>query len=104
MAEARFESSHQSSHDCSDWLEQPEAEFLGELPEAERSPDLQETPARGTFINVHTGEVRPFLANGPDTDDWAILSPDPTLSIDRAKELVAEGGYGDLLPEQVHFE
>jgi len=78
-------------------------EYLGQLEEAKISPDIEETPARGTFINVTTGQIMPFLSAGPDTDDWELLSPDPELSLEDACELVARGGYGNLTPDLVHL-
>lgn len=58
---------------------------------------------QGTFINIKTGEVRTYFANPPQTNNWRLLSPRLDITPQEARELVAQGGYGSLAPEQVHF-
>lgn len=66
-------------------------------------PGAKEGIQQGTFINIRTGEVRTYFANPPQTDDWQLLSPRLDITLEEARQLVKQGGYGSLKPEQVHF-
>lgn len=58
---------------------------------------------QGTFVNVKTGEVRTYFANPPRGGDWHLLSPRLDISLEEARRLIKQGGYGSLRPEHVHF-